>query len=83
MKYYKGVKGLICEIKCIADDEEIIFQYEFDKKNHLQRIKKITNTSQIYVYDRQKELHTAQNEYFKAKNQIRKKLKNNRMGVIK
>ncbi len=65
VKYYKNKEGLTAEMKCSIDNKQYIFRYEFDKKNHLQKIKKQSKNKEICVYNRKLELEKTRSEYLK------------------
>lgn len=66
VKYYKGTDGLISEMKCLVDGIDTIFIYEFDRKDHLQRVLMIQNSHEKYVFDREKDLSNLKDQYYKT-----------------
>lgn len=57
VKYYKGKSGLIAEMQCINEDaEEVIFFYEFNKKDELQNIIMKNDIGSEIVFSRNEEI---------------------------
>ena len=58
INYSKKNEMIICEIKCLIDDESWLFYYIFDKKNHLQEAFYIDNDQKVYLFNRKTELES-------------------------
>lgn len=57
VKYYKGKSGLIAEMQCINEDtEEVIFFYEFNKKDELEKIVMKNDTGSETVFSRNEDI---------------------------
>ncbi len=68
VKYYKDLKGLIAEIECEIPDEGMrTFYYKFDDRDFLQKITVVINESEEIVFERQKEILHAKEDYYQNK----------------
>ncbi|MBO0557432.1 hypothetical protein EXQ41_16255 [Clostridium botulinum] len=72
VKYYKGDKGLICEMDCLVDDIQTTFLYYFDENDFLQKILMTQNGDTKCVFKRDKELEKLKQEF--KKNYSKKQL---------
>lgn len=71
VNYYKGESGIICEMKCIVeDDTEVLYFYHFDKNDYLFRVyMEHSNKEKVIVFDREQELNNTVSKYLSTKNQ--------------
>ncbi len=64
VNYYKGVLGLIVEMKCFMDEgQETIFYYHFDKSDKLIKICEERGGKAAIVFDRNEELKGMEKAY--------------------
>ncbi|PFS65526.1 hypothetical protein [Bacillus thuringiensis] len=71
VNYYKGESGIICEMKCIVeDDTEVLYFYHFDKNDYLFRVyMEQLDKEKVIVFDREQELNNTVNKYLSTKQQ--------------
>ena len=65
VKYYKnGQNGnLITEMKCTVNEEDIVFKYEFDSKDYLNKIYMKNSNKVEYIFKRELELQLEKEKY--------------------
>ncbi|MBU3161048.1 hypothetical protein KPL37_15080 [Clostridium frigoris] len=57
VNYYKGVRGLIAEMKCITKyNQEAVFYYLFDENDHLYKIEREMCKEKEIMFDREEEI---------------------------
>lgn len=56
VKYYKGVDGLVCEMRCVMDNDKVTFKYFFDENDKLVEVGMKDNLKEEYVFNREQEL---------------------------
>lgn len=73
VKYFTNEEGLVAEMQCVIPGEgEMVFYYQFDKKDYLQRIYQNTMEKKNIVFSRKKAVETAKEEYYSNKTAIGK-----------
>ncbi|EAE3409303.1 TPA: hypothetical protein PNM84_001355 [Listeria monocytogenes] len=63
VKYYKEDNMIICEMSSLEDDEEIKYFYKFDMSDKLQQATILYGLEEIEIFNRNKELTAAIEEY--------------------
>lgn len=61
----KNELGIISEITCRIDNDNITFIYEFDKNDYILNIYYYENGNKIYLFDRNESLQEHRDEYNK------------------
>lgn len=65
VKYYKNNLGLVAEMQCmVPDNGEVIFYYQFDHKDHLQKIYQDIDGKKEMVFDRISAIEEAKQDYY-------------------
>jgi|GEM_PF-3917816 len=68
---FKKVKtGLLAEINCTINNDNITFYYEFDESNYLNYAYYYESNNKIYLFNRAQLLDSFKNEYCKTPNAI-------------
>lgn len=69
LKYYTNSIGVVAEIQCYIDEqEERTFFYQFNQKDYLQRIYYYDNGIEEDLFDRQRAVDDAKEDYYKNVN---------------
>ena len=65
VKYFTNEEGLVAEMQCVIPGEgEMVFYYQFDKKDYLQKIYYYDNSVEELIFDRQFAIEEAKENYY-------------------
>ena len=70
VKYFTNEEGLVAEMQCVIPGEgEMVFYYQFDKKDYLQRINQNTMEKKNIVFSRKKQWRLLKRNIIQTKQQ--------------
>ncbi|NFA42961.1 hypothetical protein EXM65_10330 [Clostridium botulinum] len=64
--FKKNDTGIIAEISCTVDKENVTFYYEFDKSNYLNEAYYYEHKEKIYLFNRNELLNSFKKEFCKT-----------------